>query len=371
MVWYSMEDVVKGSQSVWAWIVVLLSVLCLGALLAVASVLLWVAFAGREPTAGQASQATISALETENVRLAEQATLQPTPAPLTTLGATPTLRAEPQGEASSPQATVAPTDTPQPTPTLTVTPRPSLKPTTRPTEKPQILSFTAKPDPMERGGVVTLSWNAPRMVSASITRLSHEGDIFLEPEALDLPASGSITLQVPEDYTERAKYYLGARDASGVLYQAYVTVSIICRYDEYLAPRCPLAQDTIWAAYEPFAHGHMVWRSDTREIYVLYADGSYETYEDTWQEGEPVDIPGAPPSGRYAPVRGFGTLYAHEPLVRQGLGWATAEETGYTMHVETTHGGSGRYPGTSVYFTLPDNQVVNLYPFTSSWEIIP
>jgi hypothetical protein len=267
MVLRSMEDVVKGSQSLWTWIVVLLAVLCLGALLAVAGVLLWAAFADRETTAGRASQATISALETENVRLAAQVTPQPTLEIQITPSATPTFRAELQGEASSPQATVAPTDTRLPT--LTATPKPMLKPTTRPTEQPQILSFIASPDPMERGGTVTLTWNAPRMVSVSITRLSHEGDIFLEPEALDLPASGSIALQVPEDYTERAKYYLGARDASGLLHKAYVTVSIICRYDEYMAPRCPLTQDAIWAAYEPFSRGHMVWRSDTREIYVL------------------------------------------------------------------------------------------------------
>jgi hypothetical protein len=235
----------------------------------------------------------------------------------------------------------------------------------------QSLSFTASPDPVERGGTVTLTWNAPRTTSVGITRLSAEGDIFLETEALDLPASGSIALQVPEEYTESVKYYLGARDANGVLHKAYVTIGIICRYDEYIAPRCPLTQDAIWAAYEPFERGHMVWRSDTREIYVLYADGSYETFEDTWHEGDPVDIPGTPPPGLHAPVRGFGNLYAHRSRVREGLGWATAPEAGYTMGVETIRGGSGRYPATSVYFTLPDGHVVNLYPFTSTWEIIP
>jgi hypothetical protein len=209
------------------------------------------------------------------------------------------------------------------------------------------------------------------MVSAGITRLSPEGDIFLEPEALDLSASGSIVVQVPEEYTERVKYYLGARDANGMLHKAYVTAGIICRYGEYLAPRCPLTQDTIWAAYEPFERGLMVWRSDTREIYVLYADGRYETFEDTWQEGDPVSVPGTPPPGLHAPVRGFGNLYAQHHHVRQGLGWATAFETGYTMRVETIRGGSGRYPGISTYFTLPDNQVVNLYPFTSTWEMLP
>ena len=204
-----------------------------------------------------------------------------------------------------------------------------------------------------------------------LNHIDSEGDIFLMPEALGLPASGAITLQVPDDYVEHVKYYLGARDPNGVLHKAYVTVGIICRYDEYIAPRCPLTQDYVWAAYEPFEEGYMVWRSDTREIYVLYTDGRYESYEDTWNEGDPVDIPGAPPPGLHAPVRGFGNLYAHQPHVREGLGWATALEAGYTMHVETIRGGSGRYPGRSIYFTLPNNHVVNLYPFTSTWQIVP
>jgi hypothetical protein len=219
--------------------------------------------------------------------------------------------------------------------------------------------------------MVTLNWKARGVTSVGITRLSPEGDIFLETEALDLPASGSITLQVPDWYAERVRYYLGARDTSQVLHKAYVTVGIICPYEGYMAPRCPLTQDTIWAAYQPFERGFMIWRSDTREIYVLYASGSYETYEDTWHEGDPVDIPGTPPPGQHAPVRGFGNLYAHQASVREGLGWATAPEAGYSMNVETIQGGSGRYRATSVYFTFPDDQVVNLYPFTSTWEIIP
>lgn len=253
----------------------------------------------------------------------------------------------------------------------TITSQPSSRPTPMLDKPPQTLSFTASPDPMDRGGTVTLTWNAPRATSVGITRLSPEGDIFLETEALHLPASGSITLPVPEEYTESVKYYLGSRGVKGVLHRAYVTVGIICRYDEYVAPRCPLTQDTIWAAYEPFEHGHMVWRSDTREIYVLYADGSFEIYQDTWLEGDPVDISVTPAPGLHAPVRGFGNLYARHAPVRERLGWATAPEAGYTMWVETIRGGSGRYPATSAYFTLPDNRVVNLYPFTSTWEIIP
>jgi hypothetical protein len=283
----------------------------------------------------------------------------PTSPLTTTVTAQPTSRPS-ATTTSRPQSTAAPTFTIQPTSRPSATPDP-----------PQILSFTARPDPVERIGTVTLTWNMSGMTGAGITRLSPRGDIFLETEALDLPASGSIAVKVPDEYTEAVKYYLGARDANGVLYQAYVTVGIICPYDEYMAPRCPLTQDTTWAAYEPFEWGHMVWRSDTLQIHVLHADGSYETYEDTWHEGDPVEIPGSPPPGRYAPVRGFGNLYASQPDLRERLGWATAPEEGYTLRVETIPGGSGRYPATSVYFTLPNSDKVNLYPFTSTWEIIP
>jgi len=316
--------------------------------------------AGSTITAETRARATITALAAENAHLAAQLTRDATSATPTTPSATPTY---------TPPATEAPTSTPKPSPRPSKTPKPTPRPTSTPVE-PKILSFTASPDPLERGGTVTLTWNAQGVSGASITRLSPEGDIFLETEALDLPSSGSITLPVPDWYTERVKYYLGARDANGALYQAYVTVGIICRYEDYLAPRCPLTQDDVWAAYEPFERGYMVWRSDTRKIYVLYADGRYETYDDTWNDGEPVDVPGTPPQGLHVPVRGFGTLYAQEPRIRNGLGWATAPEAGYTMRIETIPGGSGRYPGTSVYFTLPDNRVVNLYPFSSTWEIV-
>jgi len=234
-----------------------------------------------------------------------------------------------------------------------------------------IASFTASPDPVERGGTVTLAWDAPNAHSAGITRLSTDGATFLTTEAFEFAEAGSIAIPVPEEYTTSVTYYLGARDANGVLRKAYVTVGIICPYDEHLAPRCPLTRGYVWAAYEPFERGHMVWRSGAGEIWVLYDDGRYETHPDTWSEGQPVDIPEAPPEGLVAPVRGFGKLWASQPEIRSMLGWATAPESGYTMLVESVRGGSGRYPGRSYYFLLPDNRVVHLYGFTSSWEILP
>lgn len=235
----------------------------------------------------------------------------------------------------------------------------------------EIASFSAGPDPIERSGQVTLSWSAPNAVSVGITRLSEEGDIFLATEALDLPAQGSIALQVPDNYVTQVIYYLGARDANGVLRKAFVTVGIRCPYADYLAPQCPLTRETIWAAYEPFEHGHMVWRSDRREIWVLYDGGYYEAYDDTYQEGQPSDIEEVPPQGLFAPVRGFGKVWATLPWVRARLGWATGPESGYDMLIETRRVGYGRYPGTVYYFRLPDDKVVQLTVSWSQWEILP
>ncbi len=272
----------------------------------------------------------------------------------------------------TPSSIPTPTVTPHPTPVPTIPkPVPTTAPTFTPAAALQILSFAATPDPVTRGDMVTLTWDAPGAASVGITRLSEDGDIFLATEALDLPATGSIALQVPEDYVESVKYHLGAHDVNGVLYHAYVTVGIICQYEEHMAPRCPLTQARVGAAYQPFERGDMIWRDDTDEIYVLHGDGSYESYEDTWQEGNPVNIPGSPPSGLLAPIRGFGNLYANQPHLPEKLGWATVPEAGYTMTVETIPGGSGRYPGTSTFFTLPDNRVIALYPFSSTWSFFP
>jgi hypothetical protein len=233
-----------------------------------------------------------------------------------------------------------------------------------------ITSFTASPDPVEQGGTVTLTWNAPNAYNVGITRLSPEGGILLIPEALDLPPSGSIALPVPDEYVTSITYYLGARDVNGVLQRAYVTVSITCRYEGYVTPECPLTHDHVHAAYEAFEHGHMVWRGDTREIYVLYDDGSSEAYEDTWTEGEPTYFGETPPQGLLKPVRGFGNLWATHRGVRDRLGWATEEESGFTMLVETVRRYFGRYPRSAAYFRLPDDRVVYLDESPGEWGFL-
>jgi hypothetical protein len=93
--------------------------------------------------------------------------------------------------------------------------------------------------------------------------------------------------------------------------------------------------ENIPAALQLFENGAMIWRSDTDSIYALYTDGSWESFEDTFEEGQPESDPAivAPPS-RWQPIRGFGKVWREHPEVRASLGWAIDKEFGLTapMH---------------------------------------
>ena len=84
-------------------------------------------------------------------------------------------------------------------------------------------------------------------------------------------------------------------------------------------------------AFQPFQHGTMVWRSDTREIYVLHGDGAWAAHDDAWTSDEPEwDSSISAPEGLIQPKRGFGKVWREHPELRDGLGWGLTEEEGGT-----------------------------------------
>lgn len=92
---------------------------------------------------------------------------------------------------------------------------------------------------------------------------------------------------------------------------------------------CPitLGDEAISTAYAPFAGGQMLWRGDTDTIYVLYPDGTWLSYPNTWRPGDPEFSCGeADPLT--TPIRGFGRVWCDHPAVREALGAATAAEIG-------------------------------------------
>ncbi|MCU0492665.1 MAG: hypothetical protein MUD01_13820 [Chloroflexaceae bacterium] len=93
-------------------------------------------------------------------------------------------------------------------------------------------------------------------------------------------------------------------------------------------------------AFQQFEGGMMLWIRQFGgdalgfpEIFVITpAPGNqpavWQRFADEWREGQPTGVVDEPPPGRYAPVRGFGYLWATNAEVRAQLGWALAPEQG-------------------------------------------
>ena len=77
----------------------------------------------------------------------------------------------------------------------------------------------------------------------------------------------------------------------------------------------------------------MLWRADERAIDVLYLNGPWVRYEDTWDDTQPTDDPSlTPPEGLVQPMRGFGKVWREQLGGPQAqIGWALEPEQGYDM----------------------------------------
>ena len=109
----------------------------------------------------------------------------------------------------------------------------------------------------------------------------------------------------------------------------------------------------VWVALQYFEHGRMIWREDRQTISALGEQSRLATYADTWKEGEPAQDPTiVPPVGKVQPQRGFGKLWRTVPGLRDTLGWALNDESGYTALVQDFENGSIIRIGNDTYVLL-------------------
>jgi hypothetical protein len=90
----------------------------------------------------------------------------------------------------------------------------------------------------------------------------------------------------------------------------------------------------IWAAWQDFEKGYMLWRSDTDHITILYDDGNWMEVLDQWNQVDPIPSRGTPPAGKFAALRGFGYIWGRRDDVFNRLGWALEEEIGFCARVQ-------------------------------------
>jgi hypothetical protein len=106
---------------------------------------------------------------------------------------------------------------------------------------------------------------------------------------------------------------------------------------------CPASNGhSLTTSYEPFEHGFMFWRQDTRQVYVFYADGTWQSVADTYQDADPeYSCPDAntPSTTPPTPRRGFGKIWCTQSDVRSRLGNALHDEIGNTRPVQDFQSG--------------------------------
>ena len=72
----------------------------------------------------------------------------------------------------------------------------------------------------------------------------------------------------------------------------------------------------------------MIWRADSRTIYVVRSDGSWSSYADSWDASQPEGgAETAPSPALRAPKRGFGKIW-REKLggPNAAIGWGVEDE---------------------------------------------
>jgi len=224
-----------------------------------------------------------------------------------------------------------------------------------------VTSFSISPNPADRGGAVTLSWNT-NAASTRIERLGENNDAALETIATGQPGSGTFVYTLPEDYLTTAPFVLIATGANGQEINQRAEVAVNCPFTETLIEAsCPFTQKfQVNSAFQSFERGVMVWRGDEPSIYVLFNDGTWQEFPDTWNVGDPDPVPSEqPPQGLFVPLHGFGKIWEELGGI-SGLGWATAEEVSYLGQWETYPLYDGGLVAYTPHFTLPDGRIAHL-----------
>jgi len=222
----------------------------------------------------------------------------------------------------------------------------------------EVIAFTAQPDLVNPGAAVTLSWEIEG-TGGVIIEQSVPNMTLVETVVTAQSPKGSATVYLPDYAAYSVDYtlYTANRGSS-----ATAVVEINCPYTFFFgqADGCPSGEAReVEAAYEEFEGGIMVWRGDTREIYVFYDDGTASYFLEANYAGMPERPADAmPPLDRYAPVSGFGRVWSNAPGVRDRLGWALMTEQGYTMTIQPVAVTRTPPPEFSFFLRLPDGSVV-------------
>lgn len=314
----------------------------------------------------------------------------PVPTPTPTMRPTVTVVAPTNTPSPTPSALPSPTATP--TPTLTAMPTGTTAPTASPTNTesatatrqpvatatsvagPSITYFRVKPELVDPGDAVTLTWASKDASKALLYKLFYSGQ--LPPEGIDVPPTGSYVYEISPQERNWVNFLLYVWDEADRHASAGVSVELRCPEVWFFEPPpediCPTAPLVSSAAEQHFENGTMVWVAEEDAIFVFFdapqTTTRWSRFQDHWEEGMADRDPDVtPPPGLQQPIRGFGLVWREQSHVREQLGWAVDDEQGFTTVMQRTT----RYKYNAWYLLALDGDVWYLGPERSSWDKVP
>ena len=249
--------------------------------------------------------------------------------------------------------------------------RPSASPLSSgsPSFQPLISYFHANVEEADPGDRITLEWSASQALTVTLWHLMPTGQLG---QWWDVPPIGSIEYDIKPQEKNSTVFALFAGAEGDLSEMASVTVVLHCMdswFFESAPDICPAGPALASAgAVQWFKGGVMIWVAEEDQIYVLFDDDNspgWNRYIDQWDDGEPEYDPTiSTPNGLFQPVRGFGLVWRREPGVRDRLGWAIGEESGFETAVQRTS--YAKYNETNIL--AQDGGIWRLLPERSAWE---
>lgn len=221
--------------------------------------------------------------------------------------------------------------------------------------EPEIRAFTPPPPQVINDQTFTVSWDAVgdrASVYLCVLAQADPADCRQPDLSARLPVSGSLTIG-PFAAPGLYQVVLEVRDRQGRTASAAQPFVVTCAHTslagEAAARRCPDEPPrTVFAAYQPFERGLMLYFSDTDQIYALTDDHRFTIFDDIYVEGMPDPTDPAPFS-RITPVRGFGQVWRTLGGPDAAIGFGLAYEQGYDAQRQPAAPGSF-----TTYVTTPD-----------------
>ena len=256
-------------------------------------------------------------------------------------------------------------------------PAPAASPTNAPASGLAILSFSASPNPVERGTVVRLSWTVQAAAAVTVWPMAYDDkrSVWYRQSSPTYTGSGDaeLTVAVAVDARLPLRYELEATDADGAVVTAQTDLIQLVCYPLFFSGStdpsfCLHAPRSVQAEFQSFERGFMIWDSDSGDVTILVLDPGRYVYWLLWSpKGQAVET-GAPPAGQFGPgthfVEAWVTLGPAELggslRLRDTLGWGTAPPQSFTLTEQVKL--DSRYAIFDAEFlSWPDGRVAQLY----------